>query len=105
MKNEIQPGDIVELAAPYARSSGEGALVGAIFGVAMTTLANAERGSFALKGVFELTAAAVSVTEGQAAYWDNSAKAVTNVTSGNTLIGAFTEASGSGVLVKKVRIR
>ncbi len=34
MKNYVQKGETLTLAAPYAVSSGAGALVGAIFGVA-----------------------------------------------------------------------
>jgi predicted RecA/RadA family phage recombinase len=105
MTNMIQPGDILELAAPYARESGEGALIGTIFGVAMTDLDNAERGSFAVKGVFELAKDAVTITEGEAAYWDASTKLVTDVSTSNTLIGVFVEAAASGVATAKVLIR
>jgi len=34
MKNYVQPGKTITLAAPYAVSAGDGLLVGAIFGVA-----------------------------------------------------------------------
>ena len=35
MKNYIQPGKTISLAAPYAVTSGDGLLVGAIFGIAV----------------------------------------------------------------------
>ena len=37
MKNYVQPGNTITLTAPYAVTSGDGLLVGAIFGVAAGT--------------------------------------------------------------------
>lgn len=105
MTNEVQPGDILELTAPYARSAGQGALIGTLFGVAITDLASGESGSFKMKGVFTLPKAAVTITVGEAAYWDDTAKAVTDVSTSTTLIGAFTSAAASGVATVNVRIR
>ena len=34
MKNFIQPGDSLTVSAPYAVTSGQGVLVGALFGIA-----------------------------------------------------------------------
>lgn len=93
MKNYIQEGDMLALAAPYARSAGEGALIGATFGVAVTDLANGEVGTFALEGVFTLaksTAASSGGAQGAKAYWIAASKVVTAASSGNTLIGVFT---------------
>ena len=104
MKNYIQPGAILELAAPYAVTSGQGALVGSIFGVATKTLANGERGTFNITGVHDLTKAAGAVTEGQLLYWDNSAKNVTTTASTNKIIGAATLAAQSGDATVRVRL-
>ena len=88
MKVYSQPGDIMEFAAPYARESGEGALIGTIFGVAMADLANAERGNFAVEGVFSLKkTSAQAWTEGAKIYWDNTNKECTTTSTSNTLIG------------------
>ena len=38
--NFKQPGEVLTLTAPYQRDSGQGALVGAIFGVALSTVAS-----------------------------------------------------------------
>ena len=92
MKNYIQEGERLALAAPYARSAGEGALVGATFGVAVTDLANGEVGTFALEGVFTLTKATGASTggaQGAKAYWVAASKSVSAASSGNTLIGVF----------------
>ena len=42
MKNFVQPGNTITLTAPYAVTSGDGLLVGAIFGVAAGTAAIGE---------------------------------------------------------------
>jgi predicted RecA/RadA family phage recombinase len=92
MKNSIQEGDKLALAAPYAVSSGGGALIGATFGVAVTDLANAEVGTFALEGVFTLakaTGASTGGSQGAKAYWITSTKNITAVSTSNTLIGVF----------------
>ena len=88
-KNYIQPGRTVTFTAPYQRNAGEGALIGALFGVALATVANAAKGEFAIEGVWDITkTAAQTFTEGALVYWDNTAKSVTSVATGNTRIGA-----------------
>jgi predicted RecA/RadA family phage recombinase len=104
MKNSIQEGKVLALAAPYAVASGGGALIGAIFGVAVTALANAEVGSFELEGVFALPKATGAATLGQRAYWDNTNKNVTATVGSNTLIGVFVAAYASGDTLANVRL-
>ena len=107
MKNFIQEGENLALAAPYARRSGEGALVGATFGVAVTDLANAEVGTFMLKGVFTLakaTGASTGGAQGAKAYWVAGSKSVSAASSGNTLIGVFTATCADGDATCNVRL-
>jgi predicted RecA/RadA family phage recombinase len=105
VKNSIQEGDTIALAAPYAVASGGGALIGAIFGVAVTALANAEVGSFELEGVFTLPkATGVAATLGAKCYWDNTNKNVTATVGSNTLIGVFVAAYASGDTLANVRL-
>ena len=104
MKNYIQEGDRIALAAPYAVSSGGGALIGAIFGVAVTDLANAEVGTFALEGVYTLPKATGAATLGAKAYWDNTNKNVTATSTSNTLVGVFVAAYASGDTSANVRL-
>ena len=89
MKNYIQPGDIVTVAAPYNVASGAGALLGAIFGVATSTVLSGADVELKTTGVFELakTSAQAWATLGLAIDWDNSAKVATTVATSNTLIG------------------
>jgi len=107
MKNFIQEGERLALAAPYARSAGEGALVGATFGVAVTDLANGEVGTFALEGVFTLTKATGASTggaQGARAYWVAGSKSVSAVSSSNTLIGVFANTCADGDATANVRL-
>ena len=104
MKNSVQYGDTLALAAPYAVASGGGALIGAIFGVAVTALANAEVGSFQLEGVYTLPKATGAATLGAKAYWDNTNKNVTATSTSNTLIGVFVAAYASGDTSANVRL-
>lgn len=93
MKNYVQLGDNLTLPAPYSVTSGDGALIGAIFGVASTTQFAGEDTSFVRIGVFNLTkAAGTAWAVGQKLYWDNGAKNVT-ATAGGTLIGAAATAA------------
>jgi predicted RecA/RadA family phage recombinase len=104
VKNSIQEGEVLALAAPYAVASGGGALIGAIFGVAVTALANAEVGSFQLCGVYTLPKASGAATLGAKAYWDNTNKNVTATSTSNTLIGVFVAAYASGDTSANVRL-
>ena len=104
MKNSIQEGEALALAAPYAVASGGGALIGSIFGVAVTALANAEVGTFQLCGVHTLPKATGAATVGAKAYWDNTNKNVTATAGSNTLIGVFVAAYASGDTLANVRL-
>lgn len=107
MKNYIQEGENMTLTAPYARLSGEGALVGALFGVAMTDLANGEEGAFVTEGVFTLakaTGASTGGSQGAKAYWVTASKSVSAASAGNTLIGVFAATCADGDATASVRL-
>jgi predicted RecA/RadA family phage recombinase len=104
MKNFIQKGSVIDLVAPYAVSSGQGAQVGSMFGVAVVDCASGATASFAIPGVFDLAKAVGAVTQGQAMYWDNTAKAVTSVSTSNLKIGVATQAALSGDATCRVRL-
>lgn len=104
MKNYIQNGDYLDITAPAAIDSGEGVLIGDVFGVAMTDIANGATGVIAVKGVYEL---AKVTSDGGAsawapAYWDATAKKVTGVATGNVQVGLFTEANLTADTTAKV---
>ena len=109
MKNYIQPGEVITMTAPYAVSSGGGALVGIVFGVAATDIASGAVGDFALTGVFEMTAETHASTQAWVAdttpiYWDNTNKRCTITSSGNTKIGVATAAKVSTAALGTVRL-
>ena len=107
MKNFVQPGNTVTLTAPYAVASGDGLLVGSIFGVAAGTAALGETVEAALTGVFDVTKIGSQAwTVGAKVYWDDANKRTTNVATSNTLIGVATEAvaGGAGDTIGRVRL-
>jgi predicted RecA/RadA family phage recombinase len=107
MRNYIQPGHALTLAAPYDVVSGDGLLVGSIFGVATSDALSGADVEAQLTGVVEIAKAASQAwTVGAKVYWDNTAKRATTVASGNTLIGVAVLAVGAGAeeVVGRVRL-
>lgn len=107
MKNFVQAGEILALAAPYAVTSGQGALIGATFGIATTDIANGVVGEFATQGVFVLnktSGASTNVAVGGIVYWDNTARATTGVSTSNTKIGTATVVAATGDVLITVRL-
>src|SRR5687768_69383 len=103
--NFVQNGEVITLVAPYQRNSGEGALVGSIFGVATTTVANAVAAEFAIVGVWDLAkTSAQAWTQGQKIYWDNANKRCDSDSTVGTLIGMATEAAANPSATGKVRL-
>lgn len=105
MKNFIQHGDALVVAAPYAVASGAGLLVGIIFGVASAAADNGAPVAIVTEGVFSLkTKSTDTPAQGAAAYWDNTNKELTTTATDNTKVGAFTEAKLNGATVGTVRL-
>jgi len=107
MKNYVQPGATITLAAPYAVTSGEGLLVGSIFGVAAGDAVSGATVEAALTGVFDLTKIGSQAwTVGAKVYWDDTNKRCTTVATDNTLIGVAVEAvaGGAGDTIGRVRL-
>ncbi|MCV2870640.1 DUF2190 family protein [Defluviimonas sp. WL0002] len=106
MKNFVQAGDVITLTAPYAVTSGLGALVGSIFGVACGDVDNGAEGEFQTTGVFDLLKVGSQAwTVGAKIYWDNTNKYCTTVSTSNTLIGVAVAAVGSGAGETTGRVR
>lgn len=89
MKNFIQPGNVIMLPAPYNLTSGQGVLVGAVFGVAANDALQGTPVEAVRDGVFALGAvAADTLATGDKVYWDNTAKRITKTATNNVLVGA-----------------
>jgi predicted RecA/RadA family phage recombinase len=94
MKNFIQPAENITLAAPYNVLSGDGLLVGSVFGVASNDALSGADVEAVVTGVFSLTkVSAQAWTQGALIYWDNAAKNCTTVLTGNKLIGVAAAAA------------
>lgn len=105
MKNYVQAGVNLTLPAPYAVASGDGALIGAIFGVASQSALEGEDVDLVTDGVFSLPkVVADEFTIGERAYWDDAAQMVTVTALNNTLIGVAIVAAGNGVADVSVRL-
>jgi predicted RecA/RadA family phage recombinase len=107
MKNFIQEGCALTVAAPYDRLSGEGAKIGVMFGVAASTVLSGADGVFNTEGVFELAKTdSQAWTLGQKIYWDDTTKLCTNVAASNITIGVAVEAVAvtAGLILGKVRL-
>jgi predicted RecA/RadA family phage recombinase len=88
MKNYINSGDSVEVAAPYDVLSGGGCLVGTLFGIAFTDALSGALVVIKTKGVFtHAKNSAEAWTVGAAVYWDNTNKVFTTTTTSNTKVG------------------
>ena len=107
MKNYVQPGRTLTIASPYAVTSGDGLLVGAIFGVATANAASGEAVEAGLVGVFDLKKTASQAwAVGDRIYWDNTAKEATKTVGTNSLIGVAVEpvSSAASEIVGRVRL-
>jgi predicted RecA/RadA family phage recombinase len=106
MKNFVQPGNTITLAAPAAVTSGSGILVGAIFGIAAHDAASGEPVETVTAGVFDLNKVGSEAwSVGDKVYWDNTDKRATKVATDNTLIGVALSAVGSGANETTGRVR
>lgn len=93
MKNFVQSGEVVTVTAPYAVTSGQGVLVGSLFGVAACDAANGASVEIATEGVFDIAALTADTgTQGTKMYWDNTNKRLTTTLTSNTLVGCLTVA-------------
>ena len=109
MKNYVQSGDSLKLAAPYNRSAGQGALVGSIFGVAAVDVLSGAEGVFDTVGVYDIdkVSAQAWASAGLPIYWDNTDKVCTTAagTSGvNKLIGVNVATAANPSSTGRVRL-
>ena len=107
MKNYVIAGETIVVPAPYALSSGQGALVGTMFGVAKGDAAIGVDVALKTDGVFDLTKIGSQAwTVGAAIYWDNAAKNCTTTVGANTKIGVAVAAvdSAAGSTIGRVRL-
>lgn len=106
MKNHIQKGEVITVPAPIGGvASGEGVIIGNIFGIAAYAAAVGEPVELATIGVYQLPKATAAVlTVGARVAWDNTAKNINVPGTGRFLMGIATEAAGNGITSVAVRL-
>lgn len=92
MKNFVQNGDVITIpAAPYARSSGQGVLMGSLFGICTSDVLIGAAVEVVNEGIVDVTALATDVaTVGTKVYWDDTNKRLTVTAAGSVLVGVTT---------------
>jgi predicted RecA/RadA family phage recombinase len=106
MKNYIQEGGMITVAAPAGGvTSGNGVVIGALFGIASKTAAAGETVTLATDGVFDLPKLASAViAAGDPVAWDDTAKQVNVPDTGLYPIGIAIEAASNGATIVRVRL-
>jgi predicted RecA/RadA family phage recombinase len=105
MKTFVQPGLSVFLPMPYDRTSGQGVLVGALFGVVAVDALSGVSAEVAVSGVFDITKEApLVIAVGARVFWDNTNKRVTTTATGNVAIGHAVVAAASADTTARVRL-
>ena len=106
MQNYIQNGHVITVTTPAGGiTSGEGLIVGSIFGVAAYTAAEGDPLELATTGVYKLPKATAAVlTVGARVAWDNTAKNINLPGTGRFPVGIATEAAGNGITSVAVRL-
>ncbi len=105
MRNFIQTGERMDFTAGANIASGAAVRVGTKIGIATTDIANGQRGSLAMDGVFTLPKLGTDVVaQGAALYWDNTNSRLTLTATGNTYAGYAVAAAGSGATTVQIRI-
>ncbi|MFM2042282.1 MAG: hypothetical protein RLY86_858 [Pseudomonadota bacterium] len=98
--NFNQPGDIVQIAAPYNVASGGPVMVGGLFGIALTDATTGGPVNVALSGGWFLPTAA-TFTQGASVAFDPADKAIKAPGSGRAVVGvALAATAGGRVLVR-----
>jgi predicted RecA/RadA family phage recombinase len=106
MKNFVQPGNVVTVAAPTGGvKSGDLIVVGALAGICATDAAQTEDVEIALTGVFTLAKAAGKIDAGAAVWWDAGNSNVANASAAGLFpIGAAVAEAASSDTTVRVRL-
>jgi predicted RecA/RadA family phage recombinase len=105
-QNYVQEGDMITVeAAPYALKGGDPALVGSLFGVAVSDAASGTEVVLGVFGVWTLPkVAALAIAVGDVVYWDDTLKLVDKTATANTRIGVAVTAAANPSPTVNVRL-
>ncbi|UXU76304.1 MULTISPECIES: DUF2190 family protein [unclassified Paracoccus (in: a-proteobacteria)] len=106
MKTYIQNGHVITVPTPAGGiASGDGLIVGNIFGIAAYSAAEGDPLELATTGVYKLPKATATVLAiGARVAWDTAAKQVNTPGAGRFPIGIAIEAAGNGITSVAVRL-
>ena len=106
MNNYVQPGDAIEVTAPYAVSAGGGVQVGAaLFGVAVDAASSGASLVIRTEGVFDIAkSTAQAYAAGARVFWDNSGKTLTSNGTSNLQAGVVLAAAGTLDTTARIKI-
>ena len=94
MKTFVQRGESLAVTAPYAVTSGQGVLVGALFGIAAFDGAQNTTIEAQTQGVFDITKQpALAITAGARVFWDDTNRRITTTATSNFQVGIATQAA------------
>jgi hypothetical protein len=104
-KNFIAEADNRGVPAPFTVTTGQGVLVGALFGVVAVDALSSASAEVAVNGVFDITKEApLVIAVGARVFWDNTNKRVTTTATGNVAIGHAVVAAASAETTARVRL-
>ena len=105
MKTFIQNGNIITVTPPSNVTSGDGVLVGSIFGVAATNAVAGDAVEIGTVGVYELPKLSTAVfTPGDPVSWNSSTGKAVIPATGMFPIGVATQAAANGTSKLSVRL-
>lgn len=106
MKNFIQSGNMITVTAPSGGvTSGQGVLIGNLFGIAAKDATQGESVELATTGVYDLPKAANAVlTAGGRVSWDATNSQTVAPATGMVPIGVTILAAGNGMTIARVRL-
>lgn len=106
MKTYIQNGKAITVPTPAGGiASGDGLVVGSVFGIAAYSATEGDPLELATTGIYTLPKASAAVLAiGARVAWDNTAKQVNTPGTGRFPIGVAVEAAGGGVTGVAVRL-
>lgn len=106
MKNFVQVGNVLDVPAPRAVTSGQAVAIGAIVGVAAMDYPAGAQGQFNVTGIYDFPKAASQAwTVGAKVYWDDTNKVMTTTASGAILAGVAVLAVGATASETTGRVR
>lgn len=108
MNNFVQNGHSLDLAAPYAVSSGGGMKIGDIIAIAAMDAASGATVAGYVEGVYDVLAEGAGSGQawavGDKVYWDDSAKQFTKTSTSNTLAGYAVAAKLTAGVLGRLRL-